>query len=305
MFTSNVAQNLKAILVGAVITSGLTGCRKNKEQAEESKTPIEILSSDLSLAEQATFVRKFPLQDEPYIYGGVPKVTKTGDSIKVLRNTGYVTGYSEKLGLARWVAYKLTRHGEPGVNLSAPIHSGLRFKMDQRTTAKVPSTILSKSGYDRGHLAPNDSIGINYGEQAQRETFLMSNIVPQSAGLNRGAWRSLETIECNSWANQLDELWIVTGPITTEQSKRVTKGKKNTTIPESFYKIFIEEDNDRIRMLAIRASQETEGSFKDLEILSVDEVEAVTNLDFNHLIPDLTEDAIEAKKSKTIFPKDW
>lgn len=46
------------------------------------------------------------------------------------------------------------------------------------------------SGFDRGHLCP--SADRTTTEAINQETFLMTNIVPQSPQLNRGAWANLE-----------------------------------------------------------------------------------------------------------------
>ncbi len=56
--------------------------------------------------------------------------------------------------------------------------------MDTLTIAKVTHNDYTHSGYDRGHMAPNYAIATRYGQEAQKETFLMSNIVPQLGNLN-------------------------------------------------------------------------------------------------------------------------
>ena len=68
----------------------------------------------------------------------------------------------------------------------------IRFKPDMR----IPSNYRSypgdytRSGYDRGHLAPNAQF--DWDIEVQRSTFLMSNIAPQNPNLNRYIWAALE-----------------------------------------------------------------------------------------------------------------
>jgi hypothetical protein len=66
--------------------------------------------------------------------------------------------------------------------------SGLRraptdFVVDRRLSAPVKPEDYVRTGFDRGHLAPNLAIGRWFGAEAQRETFLMSNVVPQAPEL--------------------------------------------------------------------------------------------------------------------------
>ena len=48
----------------------------------------------------------------------------------------------------------------------------------------------TKSGYDRGHMAP--AADMKWNKQAMEESFYMSNICPQNPNLNRGDWNDLE-----------------------------------------------------------------------------------------------------------------
>jgi len=54
----------------------------------------------------------------------------------------------------------------------------------------VRTSDYTGSGMDRGHLCP--SADRTATEEINQETFLMTNIVPQSPQLNRGAWANLE-----------------------------------------------------------------------------------------------------------------
>lgn len=64
------------------------------------------------------------------------------------------------------------------------------------------------SGYDRGHMTPNGSMPT---DKAQQQSFALSNIVPQTAQLNRGVWEGIEAAT-RRLAEREGELYIVTGP---------------------------------------------------------------------------------------------
>ena len=59
---------------------------------------------------------------------------------------------------------------------------------------------------DRGHMMPAE-INLCQGEWVEHQCFLMGNIAAQYRGLNRGPWKSIETISYN-WAKLYDlEIW--------------------------------------------------------------------------------------------------
>ncbi len=57
----------------------------------------------------------------------------------------------------------------------------------------INPTDYSGSGYDRGHLCPSKDRSSS--EEANRETFLMSNMQPQTPKLNQKTWKYLEDCE--------------------------------------------------------------------------------------------------------------
>lgn len=65
-----------------------------------------------------------------------------------------------------------------------------------------------RSGYDRGHLAPNADMP---DEEAQRQSFSLANMVPQVHANNAGIWASIEAT-VRQWAIDEGELYVVSGP---------------------------------------------------------------------------------------------
>ena len=133
-----------------------------------------------------------------------------------------------------------------------------------------------------------------YGREAQLETFLMSNICPQKPNLNRQIWKNLESLIANKYAQEFEEIWIITGPIFDENIERLKSGVE---IPDSFYKIIIDEKDNRPRMLALIIPQNVKSN-EPLEkyLVSIDEIEKLTQLDFMSEMEDELENKIEAEK---------
>ncbi len=148
-------------------------------------------------------------------------------------------------------------------------------------------------------MAPNYAIGTRYGQEAQRETFLMSNIVPQSPDLNRIWWRLLEEREANDFAVRLERVWVVTGPVFAGEVKKLHGG---VDVPSAFYRIILDEENGQPRVLAFIAPQTVTGHEPLVQFLtSVREVERQTGLDFYPELPKEVQDRMESAKADRLW----
>ncbi len=129
--------------------------------------------------------------------------TSQPDNYLVTHN-GYALSYNRSRGAANWVAWHLEKSdvGEA-----------------ERTNAFAPDTILprnwwilptdySGSGFDRGHLCPSKDRSSS--EESNRETFLMSNMQPQTAKLNQKTWKYFEDYT-REIVNKNDEAYIYAG----------------------------------------------------------------------------------------------
>ena len=98
--------------------------------------------------------------------------------------------------------------------------------------------IITKSGYDRGHMAP--AADMKWSKQAMEESFYMSNICPQNPNLNRGDWNDLEE-KSRQWAKKYGAVYIACGPIyDTKRPKRI--GNNKVAVPHAFYKVILIND---------------------------------------------------------------
>ena len=145
--------------------------------------------------------------------------------IPIIRHLGYSFQYSEKHEQAFWVAYELTKKETE--------------KAFERTNEFIPDPSVStgtatvgdysKSGYDRGHLAPAADMG--WSAQAMKESFYFSNMSPQEPGFNRGIWKKLEE-QVRTWAKAYDSIYVVTGPVLKDGL--VQLGPNGVSIPKYY-----------------------------------------------------------------------
>lgn len=229
------------------------------------------------------------------VYGGAPDTSKLPTKVRLLTNTGYAAGYSDAMKNPVWIAYRLFDLPE----LTPPGERPENFNVDKRTFAQVRSSDYTGSGYDRGHLAPNYGIALCYGREAQEETFLMSNIIPQKHGLNAGPWKEMEMKAAVNYPARFQEIWIIAGPV-FGPSPAATKG--GIPIPEACYKIMIDETGGKLRVQAFLMPQDIpEGAEPKHFLTSVDEIEKRVSIDFLTALDDKAENELEARIPSSIW----
>jgi endonuclease G len=235
--------------------------------------------------------------DKAIVYGGLPRPGPEPDAptFRVLTNQAYVVGYSDVLGNPLWAAYHVRDLG----SIPRPAARPGKFETDRRTAAHVASADYANSGYDRGHMAPNYAIATHYGDEAQRETFLMSNITPQRHALNAGLWKDLELKIATNWPARYAEVWVIVGPVFGQQPKKLRGG---VAVPESFFLIVVDENEGRLRTLAFLVPQETLAHADPEKFLtSIDEIQRRTGLDFLSDLEDTAERQVEQAKATRVW----
>jgi endonuclease G len=202
--------------------------------------------------------------------------------------TAFTLCYRESYELSEWVAYELTRE-ELAVNVSRSNN----FRKDPSiTTGSAETADYYKSGYDRGHLAP--AADMRFDATAMSESFFMSNMAPQTAELNRGAWKYAED-ETRRIAEKYGRVWVVSGPV-LDRADFKTIGANKVSVPDYFYKalLFPVDNDDGFAALAfIMPNENPSRRYLDY-CVSIDEIEARTGLDLFSALDDDIEETIES-----------
>jgi len=115
----------------------------------------------------------------------------------------------------------------------------IQDKLLPKNFVRVLSSDYTNSGYDRGHICPSgDRTRI---KEENKETFVMTNIVPQISVTNRKVWYYFE-----QWLRSLvkttdKELYIISGVFQTKGKI----SKKEIGVPENLFKcVLIIDDGD-------------------------------------------------------------
>lgn len=224
------------------------------------------------------------------LVGGAPRVAGfSHGSVTVLSNPSYVTGYSESLRSPVWVVYRAG-----GAERKVPGRRPERFLVDRRTQARVLPDEYVQSGYDRGHLAPNLAMALWHGTDAQRQSFFMSNVVPQRPAFNSGSWRRIEERIARNYPARFEEVWVVCGPVSAEPLARLRPG--GVAIPSALFLIVLDETDGRWRAQAFIVPQDAAGESDEWRNyrVSIDEIERRVGFDFFADLPDAVEAPLEA-----------
>jgi endonuclease G len=231
-----------------------------------------------------------------FAYGGFPaQGMKIFGRVNVLENRGYVAGYSESMRNPLWVTYRI--FDIPKVSYGK---RQSRFSVDTRTQAQVSHNDYTHSGYDRGHMAPNYGIATRYGPEAQKETFLMSNVIPQNPAVNRHLWKDLEMRVAKRYGRYFGEVWVVTGPVFQGEIKKLESG---VPVPSAYYKIIVDEHRGELRALAIMVPRYVPPYTRIKTCLvSIDEIEQLTDLDFFPGLPADVEAELESERATRLWP---
>lgn len=212
---------------------------------------------------------------------------------RVLRNDNYLVGWSDIRMTPLWVEYQL-KATNPRYHLKRPAG----FHRDWRSGLPLTSDVYSASGYDRGHMAPNYAMASLYGKQAQQQTFLMTNVAPQSPALNRKLWQRLESAVMDKMLPRFGSLWVITGPVYTQNWQWLRSCRESFThmpslpvcvsIPQSFYKIVVApgQHGEPAKALAFLMPQHVKGNEPlDNYLVPIATIERLTGLRFFSELP--------------------
>ena len=205
---------------------------------------------------------------------------------EVIKHTYYSFSYIEDHEQPEWVYYKL----RPSLVNGSQSRTD-NFRPDPNvSTGSATLADYKGSGYDRGHLCPAGDMKID--KKAMSETFYMSNMSPQEPSFNRGIWKKLEAT-VRQWAIDEGTIHVATAGVLSTSSGHI--GTNNVTIPKYYYKVVYAPDSEK--MIAFVLPNKKSSSTLQSFVVSVDEVEQLTGIDFYTQLDDALENTLEANSN--------
>ena len=211
---------------------------------------------------------------------------------QIIEHTGYTVSYNKDLKIPNWVSYELTRKETQGKEKRSD-----RFIADPLVKGAIATNAdYSRSGYDKGHMAP--AADMKWNSAVMKESFYFSNMCPQHPQLNRRSWKNLEE-KIRDWAIADSAIIIICGPIVDKHPKTI--GKNKVTVPKQFFKVILSPFVKPVRAIGFLFDNEQATEPISSYTVSVDSIESLTGMDFFAPLPDELENSIEGKSNF----KDW
>ncbi len=226
---------------------------------------------------------------------GLPKTNKNE---KIIFHSAYALVYSEKNEQAKWVAHMILPEISKGsigrTNDFRPdtmIKTGSAVEADYFIKKEVNGkTVYDGFGYDRGHLAP--SADFRWSKKALSESYFYSNMSPQAPEFNRGAWAKLEGVLRSYVIQNNTPLFVVTGPVLTNNLEPVPRSVNKVKVPKYFYKIAYDKQHEKA-IAFLMPNEDVQYPIESYAV-SIDSVEKLTGIDFFYKLPDNIENKIES-----------
>jgi endonuclease G, mitochondrial len=203
----------------------------------------------------------------------------------------YSVSFCEDYKISEWSIHLLTKERL----LADRVPRTNNFRKDPNLNGRDASIENYKySGYDRGHLVPAGDMA--FSQVAIRESFFMTNIVPQNPAFNRGALNALES-KFREWSLTFDSIIVITGCINNIGaeihspmiSHSAYIGADSVFVPYFQYKVFIDIQNKRSIAFLLPNEKSIKKPLEEIlhnNTISIDYLESITGLDFFYKLPD-------------------
>jgi endonuclease G len=216
----------------------------------------------------------------------------------------FALSYNRSKGTANWVSWQLASEW---------------LGSQPRTDAFAADTTLPAGWYrvqaldyplafngvaiDRGHMCP--SADRTRTVQDNTETFLMTNMIPQTERNNQGPWADFESFTRSLLNNTTNEIYVVCGPAGSQGT--IVNG--NVTVPTQTWKVVLvlpKGSDDAVRVssnpniaytIAVVMPNDGQLSLRWQDhIRTVDEVESLTGFNFFSNLSTTAQSQLEARR---------
>ncbi|MBO5548644.1 MAG: DNA/RNA non-specific endonuclease [Prevotella sp.] len=214
----------------------------------------------------------------------------------------------------RWVCYKMYLdtntsawnrnnwpNGDPWAYDPSVPQSEQQATYNELSKSNPP--LSNSTYYEKGHiLASADRL---CSQEANGQTFYMTNIYPMVKNFNGGVWATLEG-RVRGWANASDTLYVVKGGTIDNEKNILARTIGNHIVPKYFYMALMSKKGNNLRAIGFFLEHKDDTSWGKLKdyAYSIKELENKTGINFFCNLPDDTEIQIE-NPDRTQMLKDW
>lgn len=255
------------------------------------------------------------------VYAGLefPHINSdTKNNVILIHNSNGMTNYAVEWDLQkksqRWSCYKMYKkimethtaryQGNPQYPKDPLL--GDRYPWDEGNNDPFRGT-----GYDHGHICP--SADRLYSAEQNIQTFYLTNMQPQLNGFNARVWANMET-QVRNWAKQnnytfCDTMYVCKGGTIDNKSQIMTTLGNGLIVPKYFYMAILickKQASGKMKYDAMafwieHKTNNDSGSTLSKYVITIDELEKKTGIDFFCNLPD----DIERQVESTVNMKLW
>ena len=205
----------------------------------------------------------------------------------------------------RWSCYTLDKDNSPQ-NVSRYYSDSNQYPQDP----DIPSAYTFAtdpywhSGYDHGHICPSYD-RLNSREE-NIQTFYLSNMQPQRNKFNSGIWLKMEQLISKTWnTNQFrDTLYVCKGGTIDKEEQILTRLGNGLIVPRYFFMAILCKNSQGYKAIGLWVEHRNEDRSNDNimdYVVSIDELERLTDIDFFCNLPDDLEETTE----RVVYPVSW
>ncbi|MBR5656982.1 MAG: DNA/RNA non-specific endonuclease [Prevotella sp.] len=298
-------QHFRLFLYATLTALVLTACSSDDDDVKPS-TPSSQKQPNLN-ANDNSLQPELSRLEFPHVKGGnsIVVIHKTNDSYDP-DGISYSLEWDCQKKSQRWSCFQMHTAGTTTGRTNAwaedpDIPSSARFS--------DTNAMYKGSGFTRGHIcASADRL---YSAAANMQTFYYSNMQPQLYNFNAGdnytgVWVHMED-QVRSWVSKCDTLYVVKGGTIDRADQILMRIKPNVEggliVPKYFFMALLAKSGNTFKALGFWAEHNDvvlpSIDLKDY-VVSIDELEELTGIDFFCNLPDPVEKTLEGLSRESI-----
>jgi endonuclease G len=284
---------MKKLLLISLIGFVLLSCKK-----EDSLTPNtqEVTTKNIDVAAR--------IATDNLLMGNPSNASTLSTTNYLMQKMTYTLSYNSAQGKPNWVSWHLDNTWLGSATRCDCFASDVLLPSG---VYRVSSSSYTNSGFDRGHNCPSGDR--TFSSTDNRETFLMTNMMPQAPVNNQQTWERLESY-CRTLVSQGNECYIICGSYGqggtgSKGGTTLTIDNGRVTVPKQIWKVVIvlpngTNDVSRVttstRVIAVNTPNiNSINTSWGVYRTSVDAIETATGYDILSALPDAIEATLESR----------
>ena len=254
-----------------------------------------------------------PDKRQEYARLEMPRIKGTDDNLIIIHSTAeygvnYIVEWDCTKKSQRWTCYTIDgKNFAKNVNRYTPKNGEMQYPFDPDIPkgSYFSDDPYWNSGYDHGHICPSyDRLN---SREANIQTFYLSNMQPQRNKFNSGLWLEMENFVSNYFKNNrksVDTLYVCKGGTIDNPDQILLKTNRGLIVPKYFFMAILAKNSQGYKAMGFWVEHINEDRSSDSlsqYVVSIDELERLTGIDFFCNLPDELEEDTE----RVVFLNSW